>query len=352
MNEYIAVSCTAVFLAFANKFYKKTVLLFLSQFILFLFLALRYEFGNDYIAYSDIFKEISEYSFSQLSFVLDRFEPGWVYLNWLFRDYGFETLVIFTSAFTSIVFYWSIKEYVDKSYYWLATFLYAFNPNILLTDASAMRQNIAILILVISLRFFLAKKWYSYYFAATCACLFHITAVFMLAVPPLVGCIKLSRFGVGIFLILLFLLSASVPLLIQYVPYVLQVLPERFSQYSDPAELNTGLGILNSLILLLFLLYCYVVNNAPRSDLFKMYCIKYFIIPLNFVLQISGRFLLYIEPMLIFVVPNAAQSIKSSTLRAFFIIYVVATTLYLFYSFNQSEIYYEYYNTYKIILNN
>ena len=73
--------------------------LLISFILLFLFLALRYNFGNDYIGYFDGFREVNKYSnvtFKDREF---HYEAGWLLLCRVFKPLGFFSMVALLAAF-------------------------------------------------------------------------------------------------------------------------------------------------------------------------------------------------------------------------------------------------------------
>ena len=58
--------------------------------IIFVFMALRYDYGNDYMAYLRKFNCFASYYSSRAVDVTDMWwEPGWVLLNFFFAPFGF-----------------------------------------------------------------------------------------------------------------------------------------------------------------------------------------------------------------------------------------------------------------------
>jgi hypothetical protein len=74
----IIVGLFAVLFAYLAKYKNAQWGLKVSFFIIFFFLALRYNFGNDYEVYLKIFLEISQYNY--INFAVINIEPGWVVL--------------------------------------------------------------------------------------------------------------------------------------------------------------------------------------------------------------------------------------------------------------------------------
>lgn len=67
------------------------------------------------------------------------------------------SLVIVLTAFEISVYYWFIKKYIPKEWYWFAVFIYVFNPNFMLTQSSMMRQTLAMCIVLLSIPYIYKK---------------------------------------------------------------------------------------------------------------------------------------------------------------------------------------------------
>lgn len=68
------------------------------------------------------------------------------------------SLVIVLTAFEISVYYWFIKKYIPKEWYWFAVFIYVFNPNFMLTQSSMMRQTLAMCIVLLSIPYIYKKR--------------------------------------------------------------------------------------------------------------------------------------------------------------------------------------------------
>ena len=105
MFTVLFINILAVFFAFSED--KKLIRhgLKISFFIIFLFLALRYDYGNDYAGYLDGFYEINKHSWIDYTNTKELFhyEAGWVFLNRLFEPLGFFAMIASLAAFSCYV---------------------------------------------------------------------------------------------------------------------------------------------------------------------------------------------------------------------------------------------------------
>ena len=109
--------------------------------LIFLFLSLRYNFGNDYKAYLEAF--YNNYGYSSIDFFdkSNQFESGWMFLNYLFQPFGFFAMTAVLAFFHCMVLYNIVNKFVPKKQQWFAVFIYVFNPYFMLVYSSAMRDR-------------------------------------------------------------------------------------------------------------------------------------------------------------------------------------------------------------------
>lgn len=157
MIETIVIGLICVFWAYLGRYRRLSWGFGAAMTILFVFLAIRYEWGNDYRQYIDkftVYNSIDEFNYSDPN---ERWEVGWIFLYRIFKPFGFFSLVIVLTAFEISVYYWFIKKYIPKEWYWFAVFIYVFNPNFMLTQSSMMRQTLAMCIVLLSIPYIYKK---------------------------------------------------------------------------------------------------------------------------------------------------------------------------------------------------
>ena len=81
----ILVGAISVFFAYLSRFLRNNWGLKISFIIIFIYLALRYEFGNDYEWYLISFNSLKEFDLVDFFEVILPYEPGWIFINWLFK---------------------------------------------------------------------------------------------------------------------------------------------------------------------------------------------------------------------------------------------------------------------------
>jgi len=343
----------AIFFAYLEsaKIYKHG--LKLSLITVFIFLAFRYDYGNDYMGYLDYFLKTNTYSFFDLkSLSIKGNEYGWLYLNRIFGPIGFFVMTAMLAAFTCYVLFRFIKKFVPSQYYWYAVLWYVFEPNAMLILSSAMRQAVGVILFLISIDYIIQKKVIKYLLLISIAALFHSSAVFLYPV------ILLSFVNWRIKLIHIGIVFAVYTISIIYVKELYEFINlfttlyfEDYSMYTQKAILETNFSIGLALTFLIFTILMYLSNketNTGNRLIFKFGIIVLLMIPLSFGIQLITRLNYYFWPVMMAVFPLAFTKIKKAEFRLLFISIVVIYSLYHFFMFFQSE-YNEFFGEYHTI---
>jgi transmembrane protein EpsG len=319
----------------------------LSFILIFLFLAIRYDYGNDYMGYLDGYLDIEYFNFN----LKNKYEPAWQILCILFKPVGFFVMIAALAAFNSIVYYRFIKKYVPPVYYWLAVFLYVFNPYFMLVHSSAMRQSVAISIFILSFDYLYRKEAIRYIITIFIASMFHQSAIMLI----LIYFISIYKFNITkIKIILLVFVYAFTFFLVQYIsPFIDYIIREyfpRYEVYDIPYTLSTGLGFIYYIIVMLIIMYYMQYELQEKELLFKLVIISYFIIPFQFNIELISRFSMYLTPFLIVVIPLIYYKIKKRYLKILFLSSYMFITIYSFYYFFESPVWHQAFSVYKTIL--
>lgn len=175
MQVYYIILISTIFFAFLSTDDRLKKSFSISFIILFLYLAFRCDFGIDYPGYVKMFNNI------KLDLVKNGdVEYGWYALNYIFPN--FELLIFTTSLFYVCTFYFLIKKFVPKEYWWFSVLILVLNFNYLILHASAMRQTIAILLFLNSIPFLLNRNILGYFLLCVLAYSFHRSAIILFPV--------------------------------------------------------------------------------------------------------------------------------------------------------------------------
>ncbi|MCD4811369.1 EpsG family protein [bacterium] len=373
------IGFVAVAFAYIARFEKMRFCLNISFFIIFLFLALRYNYGNDYGRYLYSFDQINQkgiYAFtdtvfdtfvlniildynleSQTQFIDVGVEPGWVALCLLFKPFGFFAMVAFLALFHCIVYYWFIKKYVPSCYYWLAVFFYIFHTNLMLQLLQSLRQSIAISIFLISIDYIYKRKFFTYAGLIFFAWLFHASAILMLPLYMLGVFRSKTNFkmimGIMLLFVILFLFHVSMH---RAINVFISEYATKYLVHQESSIANTGLGIAYYVIVMFLILICDRYQNYKVSLVNKIAILTILIIPFSFAIMMVGRVGLYFLPCLMVAYPNMLIQIRRTFPKdLYFIKYVILIALismniFFFTQFFQHDLYIDEYSKYQTIL--
>jgi hypothetical protein len=339
----IILGLFSVLFAYLAKYKNTQWGLKISFTLIFLFLALRYNFGNDYETYLNAFIDITYHG-----------EPGWVFLNWIFRSLGplgFFAMTAGLALFNCAIYYRFIKKYVPVGYYWLAIFLYIFYPDFMLINSSAMRQSIAIALFVFSLDYLCKKDAIRYFLCIGLASTFHLSALILLPVFLLALFNRNNyKFNGAIFIsiyISLFIFGESLSL---YIKKFVSIFFEKYEVYTtDTGVYSTGLGFVFLFAMLMLTLYFARLQNKEIGLVFKIAIISFMLMPLNLAILLIGRIGMYFSPATLVVYPIILRNLKKPISRTIFITIILIFTTYKFFQFFYSDIWKDAFGTYQTI---
>ena len=342
----------AVLLAYTAQFNNVRWGLKASFSVVFIFLALRYNYGNDYIGYHDMFKDINMYSDINVFDNDYHAEIGWLILCRVCEPIGFFGMVAITSFITCCVYYSMIVRYVPRKYYWLAVFLYCFTSGFLLTQSSMMRQTMAMNIFILAIPYLIKKDFIRYLLLVFFASTFHTSAILMLPIC-FVNFIdfKVTKKKACIIFVSYVILYFSSAYLKPIVGDYVNLYFKRYVGYLDdkPIELGTGLGLIYMAGVLMLLLLNEQYQSKNNRILFKLVIIGYFFNPLGFMVPLLGRIGMYLFCLTIVVYPIFLNYLKNPIHRYLFLLALIFMTLYGFYGFFQSDIWKDAFGTYTTI---
>jgi transmembrane protein EpsG len=339
-------NCIVVFLASLAKSKKSVYWLKLSFIFIFFFLALRYNYGNDYMSYLKIFNDTRGIEYGP------SVEIGWQILNLLFKPFGFFFMIAFLAAFNCIISYRFIVKYIPPSYYWLAVFIYVFTPASMLILSSAMRQSIAVTIFLFSIDYLYKKDVVRYILCIVLASFFHTSALVLIPVCLLV----LMNYKVNnVMAVILFFAYVISFVFINQLSELISVISKLFfSNYSvylgnHSVKIGTGLGFLFGLSVYALIVYYSRFQNDRRSLLFILAIVGYLLTPLGFINTMASRIDLYFYMFLMAAMTILLTDIKDARLRYFVLFGYIPITLLSFYNFFHNPVWAESYSTYQTV---
>lgn len=220
-----------------------SIRLFISLIPLFLFGALRLNFGLDYQGYLDFFNEAKLFGHS----ADERMEIGYYYLNKILPS--FRSLLVLQSALVCISYFYLFK-YVPNKLSWLAfLILFIAGNNTIFFMLSGIRNGIAISIFILSTPFIIKRKIIPFALMIYLAFLFHQSIILYAPLAYLVATNKTitkKEISIWIGVVLFFTVSSFTPLM-QFVNIFINTYFDRYSTYVSQADEAEGVGILMKL---------------------------------------------------------------------------------------------------------
>jgi hypothetical protein len=363
MTVYIILVILAVFFTWLQQVGAMKNGMKFSYFLIFLFLALRHDYGNDYSGYFSGYLGLQ--SLQDEGFYFKGNEIGWLYLNYyfkfLFGNIGFHVMLASMAAFTCFVLYRITTKYVPPKYYAFAIALLLLEPNNILVLSSAMRQSIAVAIFLLSFDYLLQRKYIHYIAGVLLASLFH-TSVLVFIALILLNIVNWRIYLPYVFLILfgLFFLLNNLNAIFDQVNFLLESQESEYLVYTKQGmeEKQYGLGFAISIFLYLGVL---VVIRKIRFQIEKYTIIKIVLVALLFLIlglsvQLATRLNYYIFPLIVSAYSLTLLNLKKykfdttpvfSILSTYVIVLFFAYQNYMFW---QSEVYAPYFTEYKTIL--
>ena len=288
---------------------------------------IHYDYGNDYMSYYDVYKQVTSYRFD-LSRILagDYYrEPGWVLLCWLFKPIGgFFMMVAVLNLVQNIIIYKYINNYVDKRWWAVALFVYLFGTSFYLMSFSMMRQSFALIVFLGMWRFIEERKWWIPLVVFWLLSFIHSSATILIPFA-FWGFLPVNKGKVvGIlYALLLLLLWFSQNFLNDIFSYVL-TLDDDFSQYADTYgngnnSLNIGMGFVIYMIPFVlsiqFLLDKKQNYSKSQKLIVSLAAISHLITPFAQIIPITGRLAMYFSIYQLGSIPLIYSNIRKAEIR-------------------------------------
>ena len=334
---------------------------FVSFAIIFIYLALRFDFGSDYETYYDLFFSIKASSWDELVLLAninqfgETMEFGYIYLNKFFTLFtNFYFFIAFHSFLFCGVYYTIIKRYVDPQYYWIALFILIFHTSLMVRSISGLRQGLAVYCFIYSFQYLIEKRniW-KYVICILVAALFHYSAIILLPLYFLFNQSKVKRIEPIFYLLLYIFFVFFGEKLKNPIESITSTLLPKYMYYIDNEEgikLGSGMGLLLSSFFYLYILF--FAKRETNADFVFYRIVSVFIIlsPISLVINNLSRLSLYFAPALIIVIPQLITLKQDKLLKRGFIILYILFTIYGAYGHYTSPIFMEENYNYKTIL--
>ncbi|MCK9217609.1 MAG: EpsG family protein [Firmicutes bacterium] len=353
MHATLIVSFIAILLAYLARYQNFRYGLETAFVLLTVFIGIRYNWGNDYHSYYQLYLTITNSPSESLSSF--RSEVGWNFINRISTTIGFFGMVILLTVFEYVVIYYMIKKHVRKEWYWLSVFIFTLSVAFMLVTSSMMRQFLAVCVFMIAFELLLNRKWIVSILLILLSSLFHRSALILL---PFAGIavlnINLSRKGAGVwFLMYLVMYFFAVDLLGNLFFKLIEL--EQFEKYQtylfrDKGSIGSGLGVLFAMIMYFFLLDNQKHQNVKMKRIFLMLAFAPLFEMFGDISPYTSRLAYYFSIFSIIVYPAMFGTIKNRMLRYGLLAgYILITLKSFFEFFNPIGIWHEFFYKYQTI---
>lgn len=294
---------------------------------LFLFGAMRTYCGDyeSYEFYYDIVHSGGSYLWAN-----ERMEIGFAFLNHIMPSY--RALIVFTSLFISLSYAYFFYKTIPSRYSWLAIiFLFLSADKSIYFMLGAMRNSMAIAMLLLSVTFIRDRKYVLMTISTLVAMLFHMSAVFFFPIAFIIArnhIMSSVELSIWLIVMVLLVLTPITAFLERIVPYV-DIYFERYEAYVEESRDAGTLVTFGTVMMALPALYYMCKNKGlakgdntiGRLALCFMY--SYLLGSLN--MRVSHYFVPFLFPFLVgFYIRTKGNAIS--------LLYLVYCGLFLSYS--------------------
>ena len=348
MFVIIILNIFAVLCSYLAKYKKYSYFLKIGFVVLTVVFGLRYGYGNDYFNYYESYVESITYHYSNLNI-----EIGWYYLCRLFKPLGYFGLVFFLTAFINYLVYRFIKHNVDPKWYWLATFIFLFQPNYMLLGTSMLRQMLVSAIFLNCLKLISERRiLLSLGIILLCTTIHEISMIFIpfIFMDYIKGCFKKKWFYI-IFVGGLYVVWISREMFAERLLMSLLESENDFANYFNYGDEGV-IGTKEIILMLLFAFYM-MRNNSKLSAEDKISCIlvlaSVFIMPFVTVVVMLRRIMYMFGLFQLSSFPAVIANERNIILRHFFVMCILLFTLIDFFRFFHGETYGPYFIKFNTI---
>ncbi|WP_423188940.1 EpsG family protein [Alkalibacterium sp. f15] len=304
---------------------KKYPFRFFALAILYMFMALRYDYGNDYMSYFNIHSSLSSglnaYGGNDQLFRL---------LNLAIPN--FFLLIALVSLFYLIAIWHLIKSNLKVNQYWFAFLLLLVNPYLFLIHLSALRQTLALCFFMFAINYAVKRRLIPYVIFVLLATGMHASALILL---PLYFLLTEKPFDkkyafATMFVLILLLFT---PIFDIIVHQLLEYLPNNYQFYYNQNLQNS----LRATIISSFYLFLIVFNlgNLRGKEIIygKLSLIAVIITLLAIKISMITRVGMYFDLFLIITIPQIFSRIENKVNKQVLFAMLISIYLLRYYAF-------------------
>lgn len=323
-----------------------------------------YNYGNDYMAYFDMYKELVSMPL-RWDYLIDNtynHEPGWVLLNHFFSHLGgFFVMVAVLNIVQNTIFFYFIKENVQKRYWTVSMAIYLMSGSLYILNFSMMRQAIAIALFVFSWNYIKRKKFWPSLLILFVASTFHYSAQILIPfmLLPFITLRGRGKVIAVIYVGIMIALFISTSLLADVFETVIQIEKLRSVQnleyqiIEDNGTLTYGWGVVVNMIPFFISMWALFTNEKKidndKKMLIMISMVSFLILPFGKILQIIGRYGMYFTAYSVASIPFIYSLLPNKMLHRLLLGIYIFMLLFEYYEFFNSDIWAKDYSTFHTI---
>jgi hypothetical protein len=304
-------------------------------------MALRYDYGNDYMGYYEIHT------------LLNAGLPAWGANDFLFHKLNiaipnFFVFIGLTSLFYIMSIWYLIKNNLKINQYWFAILILLINPYLFLIHLSALRQTLALCFFIFAVNFAIKRKLIPYIICILLATGMHASAILL---APLYFLLTEKPFNKKYLFITFLVLGLFLftPLFDITANKVLDYLPNHYRYYYNQGLKNS----LRATIISSFYLFLVAFNlgklKGKEIIYGKLSLISTILSVLAIKVSMISRVGFYFDLFLIITIPHIFSRIEKKIYRQILFIVLIGIYLLRYYSFFTTPLW-ESFREYKTIL--
>lgn len=338
MYIVIITSLIALFLTYQESVGRNKWGMKVGFILLTILACIHYDYGNDYMKYYELSKSFENMPFDLMAIMGGEYyrDPGWVIINFLFNYIGgFFTLVAALSIFQGVVFYRFIKDNVDKKWWWMGMYIYAFSTSFYLLNFSMLRQGFTV---AVFLACYPLIKQRSIKGGLIAAVLMYLSSfVHNSALITIPFCfwsflpVKNGKVWCGIYAVVFIMMYMSRNFLNAVLEplFATEFAVEYLKTYErSDAGFTGGIGwVLLMLPFFVSMYYLFISDDKDKRSLVMLSAISTMIRPIAMIVPLAGRMGFYFSAYSIAAFPAVYSAIPNKTLRQLLIaLYLIITT--------------------------
>lgn len=343
LNMIHLIFLSAIFFSLPILNREKKIPFFIMSFILLFFiLSIRYDYGNDYSSYMEIFENIKTNNFAW-----GANDVGFKWLNQI--SPSFQFLIIIHSFFYMFTMYYLMKKFLNQNNLWIGLVILLVNPYLFLIHLSSLRQTVAMCCFIWAVLFWIDNKKIIPFLLIAVGISFHKSAIILLPIMFLLTMKKNKKVWIqGSFVATLILVAT--PLFDFVLNFVMKFLPAHYSiVYLSEKSGNSLSSTVLSFVIYIIVLISYDKLEGKELIIGKLMIIGSIISVLTYKISMLTRVQSYFDIFFIVLFPIILNKQDNKLKKIIIFILVLGIYLLRYYSFFTNPLWIEGYSHYKSI---